>query len=111
MAEFKPEWPSLEQQLRDAKVISGSALEQLILDNQDFEMLRPEEANDDLGFPPWLRVYWRKQHPERAHPPHDPTGGYPRVLEEVYSWMRTHQDLPGVFDNPDDLPKPMASQS
>ena len=74
-------------------------------------MLRLEESNDEIGLPPWLRVYWRKQHPDRAYPSHDPTGGYPRVLEEIYSWMRNHQDLPGVFDNPVDTTEPIVSRS
>ena len=47
-----------------SKVIPGSALEKLIRENQDFDMLSPEEAHDRLRLPPWLRVYWRKQHPE-----------------------------------------------
>ena len=46
----KPEdtqgWPSLQEQLSAAKVIPGSALEKLIKDNQDFEMLDTGERND-----------------------------------------------------------------
>ncbi|MEN3333420.1 MAG: hypothetical protein V7641_2785 [Blastocatellia bacterium] len=87
------QWPSLSQQLRDAEVTPGSALESLIRDNQDFSMLRPEEAKDTLRLPPWLRVYWRKAHPEINYSGLDPTGGYPLVLKEIYEWMVTHQDL------------------
>jgi hypothetical protein len=43
-----PHWPTLEEQLKVSKVIPGSALEKLIRANQDFEMLRPEEAYDKL---------------------------------------------------------------
>lgn len=89
----QPVWPSVEQQLAQANVVPGSALEQLIRDNQDFHLLRPEEANDTIGLPLWLRVYWRRQHPELISSANDPTGGYPRVLKNVYAWMLTHQDL------------------
>jgi hypothetical protein len=44
--------------------------------------------------PVWLRVYWRKRHPEGAYSANDPTGGYPRVLKNLYAWMVLHQDLP-----------------
>jgi hypothetical protein len=87
-------WPSVEEQLAAAKVVHGSALEKLIRENQDFHLLRPEEANDKIGLPVWLRVYWRKQHPEGAYSANDPTGGYPRVLKNLYAWMVLHQDLP-----------------
>ncbi len=92
MADFKPQWPSLEEQLRDAKVIPGSALEQLIMENQDFSMLDPEEVNDKHRLPPWLRVYWRKSHPDANYTP--PSGGYPLLLKEALEWMMDHQDLP-----------------
>lgn len=73
-------------------MVHGSALEQLIRDNQDFELLHPSEADDELEYPPWLRVYWRKAHPEATYPPNDPSGGYPLVLERIYAWMRANQD-------------------
>jgi hypothetical protein len=37
--------------------------------------------------PLWLRVYWRKAHPEMRV--------YPLVLKEVHEWMVSHPDLPG----------------
>ncbi len=86
-------FPTLAQQLAKDKVIPGSALEQLIRENQDFSILRPEEANDKIRIPLWLRVYWRKAHPEGNYSGADPTGGYPFVLKEVHEWMLTHQDL------------------
>ena len=46
-------WPSVERQLVESIVIAGSALEHLIRDNQDFSMLRLEEAHDGPPFPPW----------------------------------------------------------
>ncbi len=94
-------WPSLPEQLGKDKVLAGSALETLIKANQDFGMLRAEEAKDTIRVPPWLRVIWRKAHPEGAYVADDPTGGYPFVLKEVHEWMLSHQDLqPGVPEAP-----------
>jgi hypothetical protein len=59
-------------------------------------MLRPEEANDNLGLPPWVRVYWRKAHPESVPSVNDPSGGYPRVLKKIYAWMLANPDLPSA---------------
>src|SRR5947199_2148935 len=93
------EWPSIDKQLRQARVEPGSALEALILDNQDFKMLRAAETNDKIPVPLWLRVYWRKGHPESHYSAADPTGGYPLVLKEVYEWMVSHPSLvPGDPD-------------
>jgi hypothetical protein len=92
-------WPSLSAQLSRDKVAPGSALEKLIAANQGFRILRPEEANDKLNIPPWLRVLWRKAHPEGTYSADDPTGGYPLALHEVHEWMVTHQNLqPGTAD-------------
>ncbi|HKH43183.1 MAG TPA: hypothetical protein VKM72_00815 [Thermoanaerobaculia bacterium] len=91
------EWPSLDAQLLAGDVVPGSALEALIAGNQDFSLLRPEEAKDGIRIPLWLRVLWREAHPEMEYSGDDPTGGYPLVLKEVYQWMITHQDLlPGL---------------
>ncbi|HEY3568117.1 MAG TPA: hypothetical protein VGP73_09315, partial [Thermoanaerobaculia bacterium] len=65
-------WPSLDQQLKTARVQPGTALEKLIQSNQDFGMLRAEEAHDKLPVPLWLRVYWRKGHPEGNYSASDP---------------------------------------
>ncbi len=66
-------------------------------------MLRPEEAHDQLGLPPWLRVYWRKLHPDADYS--GPSGGYPLSLADLYEWMVDHQDLrpptPDVVDPAD----------
>jgi hypothetical protein len=86
--------PSLEQQLKDSRVIAGSALETLIKQNQDFSMLDPSEFDDNLPFPLWLRVFFRKCHPEIDFPGGRP--GYPLVLKESLSDMIRHQDLPEV---------------
>jgi hypothetical protein len=88
---------SLERQLAqeydEFKIENGTALERLVRENQDFEMLRTSEASDKRGLPPWLRVWWRKNHPEENYSAKDPTGGYPLVLKEILEWMLTHQDL------------------
>jgi hypothetical protein len=80
----KTSWPTFEQQLDQAKVIHGSSLEKFIQDNQNFDILNPAEANDNIRLPPWLRVYWRKKNPDWTYSTQDPTGGYPKYLEELY---------------------------
>ena len=96
-----PEWPTLREQLAAARVVPGSALERLIEKNQDFSLLRPEETHDSLPIPLWLRVLYKKNHPEVEARRGDPTGGYPFVLKEIYEWMVTHQDLvPGRPEPP-----------
>jgi hypothetical protein len=86
--------PSVEQQLKEANVRPGSALEKLIRDNQDFSLLQPGELHDDVELPLWLRVYWRKKHPDVQHSTVNPGAGYPDVLYDIYTWMLSHQDLP-----------------
>jgi hypothetical protein len=89
-------WPSLEEQIEAVHAPRGSALERLIRENQDLDMLNREEAHDKLGFPPWLRVFWRKKHPEARYSGHDPSGGYPRAIRRIYAWMLAHPELPGT---------------
>ncbi len=86
-------WPSLAEQLAQVKAKPGTAFEQLIRDNQEFGMLRLDEAGDKRRLPPWIRVMWRKAHPELVYSSTDPTGGYPLVLKEIVEWMENHQDL------------------
>ena len=86
-------WPSLDAQLHAAAAPKGSALETLIAANQDFSVLRPEELDDDIPLPLWLRVHWRRAHPEGVYSARDPAGGYPLALREAYEWMRSHPDL------------------
>jgi hypothetical protein len=88
-----PQWPSLAEQLQADAVRPGSALEGLIAANQDFSLLREDEAKDNLRIPLWLRVLWRKAHPEGVYSADDPTGGYPRALQDAHLWLMTHQDL------------------
>jgi hypothetical protein len=86
-------WPALEEQLKAANVTPGSALDTFIRAHQALEMLRPEETTDQLGLPPWIRVFWRKQHPDGKY--FGPSGGYPLVLDRLLDWMIAHEDLPG----------------
>jgi hypothetical protein len=89
----KSPWPSLQAQLAQDRVPAGSPLAKLIASNQDFQLLHPEEAFDKLVLPPWLRVLWRKEHPDMRYVPGDGSGGYPLVLKEAYEWMVFHPDL------------------
>ncbi len=73
----QPQWPTVEEQLAAANVVHGTALEQLVRENQDFSLLRREEIADGLRLPPWLRVDRRKQHPEIETSPGDPDGRVP----------------------------------
>jgi hypothetical protein len=90
----KPHWPTLEEQLTAAKAKRGSAFAKFIELNQDFELLRPgEHENDGIGYPPWLRVYWRKQHPDESHSAAGPIGDYPESLNRIEEWMELNQEL------------------
>lgn len=87
-------FPAVEDQLRVARAEHGSALEQLIRDNQDVSLLRPEETEDDgIDLPLWLRVHYRVNHPELTPAPAGAVGDYPEALENLHEWMKTHQDL------------------
>ena len=98
-------WPTLRDQMQADGVTPRSALESLIAANQDFSLLRPEEAKDHIPVPLWLRVIWRRAHPELTYSAKDPTGGYPHVLKEIHEWMLSHQNLvPGPPD-PDASPE------
>ncbi len=102
-------WPSLEQQLAAGRVVVDSPLQRLIEDNQDVSLLRPQEADDLIPVPLWLRVLWRRSHPEGAFAADDPTGGYPLALKEVHEWMLSHQDLLPGFSEPARAPRGKAS--
>src|SRR3954447_12641146 len=88
-----PSWPTLAEQLQADGVKPNSALEALITANQDFTILAPQETRDKIRIPLWLRVIWRRAHPEMVYSTANPTGGYPFVLKELREWMVTHQNL------------------
>ena len=103
----KPRWPSLREQLDSGQIRRGSALERLIRANQDVALLDPREANDDADIPPWLRVFWRKNHPDVEHSTVNPGGGYPDILYTIHSWMLANPDLPwGSPSAPQDSQSP-----
>jgi hypothetical protein len=85
MAEKKA--PGVERQIRDAKAPKGSPLERMIRQNQDFDLLAPEELDDEYPVPLWLRVAYRKQHPEIAFPDKNPGAVYPEVMSQVFRRM------------------------
>ncbi len=96
-------FPTVEEQLRASKVEYGSALEQLVRDNQDLALLRPDEhENDGIDVPLWLRVHYRKNHPELENSAGSAVGDYPEALENIHEWMKSHQDLgAGRQEEPD----------
>jgi hypothetical protein len=83
----KPKAPTIAAQIEEAKAPTGSALEKLIRANQDFDLLHPDEFEDEYPVPLWLRVAWRKQHPEVQMPAKNPGAAYPEVLSQVYRRM------------------------
>jgi hypothetical protein len=91
---MKAKWPSLQEQLRSDNIIAGSALENIVRDNQHFDLLDPEEINDNRNLPPWLRVFWRRCHPEVQDLDFKRGGVYPQVLSTVYAQMLVDQEIP-----------------
>jgi hypothetical protein len=87
-------WPRIEQQVAAAKAASGSKFEAFIRANQETNLLRRGEHNGDgIGLPLWLRVYYRKQHPDEPPAPAGPAGDYPEVLHRLEEWMEVNQEL------------------
>ena len=83
----KLEWPSVDEQISAAKAPKGSNLEKLIRANQEFNLLHPSEMSDNFSIPLWLRVAWRKQHPDVALPEKNPGAAYPEVLSQAHRRM------------------------
>lgn len=86
--------PTVTDQIREAGAPKGSSLEKLIRDNQDYDLLAPEEMNDDYSLPLWLRVYWRKQHPEIPLPAKNPGAAYPEILSQLHKRMVANPEQP-----------------
>lgn len=95
-------WPSLPAQIAATGAPANSALEELIRAHQDSRWLAPGESQDDSGLPLWLRVYWRKSHPELAAVAG--AAAYPLVLKDLYQWMIHHSDLRAVSSENDSPP-------
>jgi len=89
-----PTGPSIEDEIRKAGAPKGSALEKLIRENQDYGLLAPEELTDDYPLPLWLRVLWRKQHPEIPMPAKNPGAAYPEVLSQIHRRMVANPNQP-----------------
>ncbi|HKV12994.1 MAG TPA: hypothetical protein VJ725_32935 [Thermoanaerobaculia bacterium] len=102
---------STGRQLAADRVPPGSALEALVKTHQDFEKLRPEERREDERVPPWLKVLWRKAHPQGRYTGKDPAGGYPLILKEIHEWMVTHPDLVPGRPEPDLVPRQKAAET
>jgi hypothetical protein len=86
--------PTLKYQIEQTGAPSGSALEKMIRDNQDFNLLATEELEDDYPIPLWLRVAYRKQHPEIPFPSKNPGAAYPEGLYQVYKRMVANPNEP-----------------
>lgn len=84
---MSPRRPTIQEQIRSANAPRRSALENLIRANQDFDLLHPDEFDDEYPIPLWLRVAWRKQHPDVQMPAKNPGAAYPEVLSQVYRRM------------------------
>jgi hypothetical protein len=92
--------PSVTEQIRSARAPSGSVLEQVIRDNQDFDLLAPEELDDDYPLPLWLRVVYRKEHPEIPFPDKNPGAAYPEVLSQLHRRMIANPNAGWVGNEP-----------
>jgi hypothetical protein len=86
--------PTVAEQVRKTGAPASSALAKLIRDNQDIELLHPDELNDGYPTPLWLRVVWRKQHPEIAMPARNAGAAYPETLAPIYRRMVANPDQP-----------------
>jgi hypothetical protein len=70
-----------------------------------YSILRNDQTHK-IGLPLWIRVAWRKAHPELEYRADDPSGGYPLALETLYEWMVAHPDLqPGRQGGGETLPR------
>ena len=86
--------PTVADQIKQTGARPTSALAKLIRENQDIELLHPDELADTYPAPLWLRVAWRKQHPEIAMPAKNPGAAYPEVLSQIYKRMVANPDQP-----------------
>jgi hypothetical protein len=83
---------TVAEQIKNTGAPANSALAKLISENQDTGLLHPDELNDDYPTPLWLRVLWRKQHPEIPMPAKNPGAAYPEILSQIYKRMVANPD-------------------
>jgi hypothetical protein len=86
--------PTIKAQIESANAPKGSSLEKLIRANQDFDLLHPDELDDEHPIPLWLRVAWRKEHPDVQMPAKNPGAAYPEVLSQLYRRMVANPNDP-----------------
>ena len=87
-------WPTIDQQLKRHRVPARHGSREADPQQPGLrDAPAPRRRNDKIPVPLWLRVYWRKEHPEATYSAADPTGGYPHVLKEMAEWMQIHQEL------------------
>lgn len=79
--------PAVDDPILAAAASTPSALATLIQNNQDYARLNLADVLDNQELPLWLKVHWRKQHPD------SPPGVYPRSLMHLYDWMLAHPNL------------------
>ena len=101
--------PSVAEQVRKAGAPENSALAKLIRENQDVELLHPDELEDDYPLPLWLRVAWRKQHPEVQMPAKNAGAAYPEVLSQILKRMVAFPDRPWGASGEPAAPGPTAA--
>jgi len=89
----KGKTPTVASQIKNARAPKGSALESLVRENQNFDLLAQEEMEDDHPYPLWLRVLWRKLNPDIVMPEENPGAGYPGFLSEIYTRMVINPDI------------------
>lgn len=98
--------PTVTDQIRQAGAPSGSRLEAVIRENQNYEILHPDELDDDYSLPLWLRVFWRKHHPEVQMPDKNPGAAYPEVLSQLYRRMVANPNAPWGIEPGKEPPPP-----
>ena len=87
------QWPSIQSQVTQSGAPRGSSLDRVIRENQEFELLESEELSDGYDLPPWLRVLWRKSHPDFRPAAGKPGEAYPDILYTIYARMVANPDL------------------
>ena len=75
----KPKRPTIRCPDRERECAEGQCARKADPGEPGFELLQPEEFEDEYPIPLWLRVAWRKQHPDIPLPAKNPGAAYPEV--------------------------------